>query len=806
MHAAKKRAAPRIVLRVNIIEAKDLKPKDVIGTSDPYCLLGIQANTGKTALEALPVKKQSTTRVLKRELNPVWDEWFQFEIRNLKNDHFLLDVWDNDPEQSLADAVLNIGQSSNMEDFHRGIKDIRKCLKKGEELDDFLGRMSCVVKTVPSAGERAWYQLEGRSHKSNVQGFVRISFRLTAVQPNISIKNGSIKEIPSSENCQEHILKNADVVSVFIKHTLSSIYLSENNKWIGSMAKELVNIIHLHALHHDMSEFQEDVSLWRAYTEQHHKKSMCHSAMLFYLERLKVSWGHADRKKLHNEEIMIVQKSFHIFISDCLQNVQFFRESAKDGPDFNNLLKCLNILNTFDLVGLCYPVVNLSGEIETALVNGTKEWYEKVLEDVEPPTSLPKDVIQSLLNLTLNINGDLVKANCYYRSKFRMVNIDYEPLIYPLIEKRLVSDITKALDKLGSGDRVGFREIIQFRNNWRYDEQLWTTHFKLYIALKEVSSYFDKVPLKQRYSPNLSKYHEWFRFQLERWMVMSHEKSLAVIRKAIAIDEAERVTDLTGFTSSAVDVGVCLNELSEMVSQLAWPNLCEWYAIGTLVMAMISDGAKLYAKLIYEKLQEVKFYDEDGQFDVSNQLCRIINSIEQVRLSLSPQFEKLESLRPSTDSLLNVNDAERIAFLADIRDQILADANSTILSIILMVMTAVAKQMQKDLKEQMNAVCSVYLEQVSREQAFEKLNSYLETNFGILHKNLMTSIKDQAFFEWVEDVLERVEAIFYADGNGLTWNAMETKAFLEVKNEVLLRGEMAGLEEANNKSTCLCCS
>ena len=748
MSAAKKRAAPRIVLRVKVIEAKDLKAKDVTGTSDPYCVLGVHnepdsKSKKKTAREIIPAAKQSKTHLKQKELNPVWNEWFQFEIKNQKKDCFLLDIWDSDPQQDFADAVLNIGQSSDMEGLQRSVKDLKKTLKNEEETHDFLGQMSYSVKSIPSAGERAWYTLEGRSSKSDVTGMVKINFRLSVIAAKIPIEIGSILEIPEDGSCQERMCRNIEVISAFINYTLTNDYQSENEKWIGAMTNELITVVHLHALHNNLSEFQEDASWWGAFAEQHHKKNMCYSAMLFYLERLEASWNQTGRTNLQDGEVMVLQKSLDTFIEDSLQNIHSFREIAKDGPDFNNLLKCLEILNKFDLMDICYPVNNFSQRITTEIVNGTKDWYRDTRQEVAPLTEKPKDVIQSLLNLTLNINSDLVKGDCYYKSKFQMIDIDYEPLIYPLIEKNLVNDITNVLNAVGGGDRLVFREIIQFRKSWENDEELWTTYFKLYIALKEISSSLEKLPLSFRYSPNLSQYHEWFRFQLERWMVMSHEKSIAVIRKAIAVDDAAKLNDLIFFSSSAVDVGVCLNELSELVSQLAWPNGCEWYAIGTLVLAMISDGATLYANLIYDKLQAVKFFDDIGQFDVSDQLYRIINSIEQVRLSLEPQFRKLESLRPLPDSLHDIDDAERISFLSDARDRMFRESNAAILRIIQVILKSVAEQMRSDLKEKMDAISSVHLQQESKESIFETLNVYLENNLNTLHTNLMVNNFDR---------------------------------------------------------------
>lgn len=54
-------------LTVHVVEARDLLPMDMDGTSDPYVILRME-------------DQQSETGVRKSTLNPVWNESFTFEI------------------------------------------------------------------------------------------------------------------------------------------------------------------------------------------------------------------------------------------------------------------------------------------------------------------------------------------------------------------------------------------------------------------------------------------------------------------------------------------------------------------------------------------------------------------------------------------------------------------------------------------------------------------------------------------------------------------------------------------------------
>lgn len=55
------------ILTVHVVEARDLKPMDMDGTSDPYVILQIE-------------DQRIETNYKKSTLNPVWNESFTFEI------------------------------------------------------------------------------------------------------------------------------------------------------------------------------------------------------------------------------------------------------------------------------------------------------------------------------------------------------------------------------------------------------------------------------------------------------------------------------------------------------------------------------------------------------------------------------------------------------------------------------------------------------------------------------------------------------------------------------------------------------
>ncbi|CAH9054852.1 unnamed protein product [Cuscuta europaea] len=84
MDPAKATQRPVGILHVKVVRAMNLKKKDLLGASDPYVKL-------KLAEDKLPSKK---TRVKQRNLNPEWNEEFNFVIKDPQSQSLDIAVYD----------------------------------------------------------------------------------------------------------------------------------------------------------------------------------------------------------------------------------------------------------------------------------------------------------------------------------------------------------------------------------------------------------------------------------------------------------------------------------------------------------------------------------------------------------------------------------------------------------------------------------------------------------------------------------------------------------------------------------------
>ncbi|XP_075642645.1 synaptotagmin-5-like [Castanea sativa] len=74
------------MLEVKLVQAKELTNKDIIGKSDPFAVLYVRP---------LP-DRMKTSKTINNDLNPIWNEHFEFIVEDASTQHLVVKVYDNE--------------------------------------------------------------------------------------------------------------------------------------------------------------------------------------------------------------------------------------------------------------------------------------------------------------------------------------------------------------------------------------------------------------------------------------------------------------------------------------------------------------------------------------------------------------------------------------------------------------------------------------------------------------------------------------------------------------------------------------
>ncbi|XP_022998989.1 synaptotagmin-5-like [Cucurbita maxima] len=110
------------ILEVKLVQAKELTNKDMIGKSDPYAVLYIR-----------PLRdRMKTSKIINNDLNPVWNEHFEFVVEDESTQNLVVKVYDDEGLQ--ASELIGCAQMRLSELQPGKVKDVWLKLVKDLEV------------------------------------------------------------------------------------------------------------------------------------------------------------------------------------------------------------------------------------------------------------------------------------------------------------------------------------------------------------------------------------------------------------------------------------------------------------------------------------------------------------------------------------------------------------------------------------------------------------------------------------------------------------------------------------------------
>ena len=161
--------------------------------------------------------------------------FFLSQIDDIYQDTLHLDIWDHDDEFSVIEAARKLNEVKGLKGLDRYFKQIAQSARanKADNVDDFLGSVNIRLDDLASTGVDKWYDLEGRSEKSKVEGQIRLRLKLATREDRNVLEEDNWNDVRQQEK----------LISLFINYELSQMVDKKNREWRGEFSREAETIL-----------------------------------------------------------------------------------------------------------------------------------------------------------------------------------------------------------------------------------------------------------------------------------------------------------------------------------------------------------------------------------------------------------------------------------------------------------------------------------------------------------------------------------------------------------------------------------
>ncbi|XP_063220892.1 protein unc-13 homolog 4B isoform X3 [Bacillus rossius redtenbacheri] len=771
LERAQAKEAPNIMVNVEVIEARDLAPKDANGLCDPFCTLYLtSANTHRY-----------NTSVKSATLNPVWEEHFSLPVEEPSRDVLVVEVWDFDPAETVREKMSKFSDVKGVKGLRKLMKEIAVTASTGKHDNEMVGSAQMPLRNVPATGTTYWCGLE-KKHKSKRQGElkVRMTFgseknQQVAMQEHRSLlRVVLLHELDRSKDYSDDEDGSCESCDGLIPSHPKESQLVEPYHWDGSFSLPGETLVTQHRVQCGMSAPSAALARWVEFAGVHSEHPLSFAVFPPLLERL--------AKALHKDEDKLFWETAKKLMPSCMNAIRKIRKlTPSDKHTLLQLSSVLSILSHlsalkppegFDLFPKSVfgwldtpedqPNCDIYGTVAAAVRQGAEDWFCSAASTNNVESANDESALSGLIKLVQLVRCDLQRAIDFHdKLFFTTLRFSYAATLFSVYEvkiaemaKEVVMDVCKTLRPLKFNERP---------EDGIYDNEpitMGTTLFELYLDLQRFVALGAGLGPGSQEGTAVHNFHTWFHRGVAQWLDIALYKALQRIEKAVELDQLVPIDTSVKYSSSAVDTLSIFYQIKIFWDQLSWPDIEGSYTFVAKIIDDICRCSVFYADKMSKRVEGMGETENvyEKKFQVTTEWCLAINNIEYVRQSIVPFAKELgmERILRALEEFRNEAAAEHCR---DTLQLVIDNAVDTVGNKIVELLDTVADKMTPSISrfllegaELLNQDCNTV----------DRLMKYLDDNLVTLHDHLSVDNFDRILaivWEKLADILyEIVEA------------------------------------------------